>query len=124
MKEATPTTQWISLFPPDEILALWKDCEKKGDHFDHMVTAINQKLKSSDMYANPEDIKKKCMDIRKGLNNAFNRMKKAAEEKGDVSKVAELQEGRRNIPKDRTGMGKQRANYESMLNSLSGSFGE
>ena len=38
MKEATPTTQWISLFPPDEILALWKDCEKKGDHFDHMVT--------------------------------------------------------------------------------------
>lgn len=124
MSSFTSMQAWSATCPPDEVLSLWKACEANGDHFDTLVANINEKLSKNSMNANPDDIKKKCMDIRKGLNNAFARMKKKAEDKNDVAMMAELEKGRRNIPKNLTGMGSQRADYGAMLNGLSGSFGE
>lgn len=120
----TPMKEWTATCPPDEILALWKACEANGDHFDVLVANINEKLSKNSMTATPWDVKKKCMDIRKGLNNAFERMKKKANEANDVAMMAELEKSRRNIPKNLTGMGSQRADYTAMLTGLSGSFGD
>ena len=122
MSDTTPITMWIASCPPDMILELWKNCEKNSQHFDVLVSQINSKLEGAGYTASPNDVKKKCLDIRKGLTNAFERM--AKENANDPAILAQIQNGRTNIPRNLTGMGSERANYNDMLLKLSGSMGD
>ena len=82
------------------------------------MTLINARLEP--VYtADPEEVRKKLHDIRKGLEGAFERM--AGIHKDDGVMLAKIEKGRANIPADLVGMGTPRANYNQMLMGLSGS---